>query len=160
MNINKKQLIRIIELVVAKETKHLVAEIKELKQRQKLHERVILNNTPTTPSEAPSVQEQPKPKQKSIGGEFGSLLENTKPFNANDSEWGMLGNRTMTTSDVDFVANGNPNQSPKISDTMRVGVDNIPITKEVPTHVANALNRDYSSLMKKMKSKKEDPLNG
>ena len=154
---NKKQLIKIIELVVRKEVK------KQVKQ-------ILITEKSIKPT--PVIQSKPKPKPK-VEKQYTSNLELNKVLNETvglndksqeEDEWPTMGGSAFDSSRAtellgygdSIAAQGGSKEMRRNMAAAQTLKEKGVSTKDVPESVLNALTRDYSDLMKhdKMKSKK------
>ena len=152
---NKKELIKIIELVVRKEVKKQMTEI-FINDK----EEIKLSETISKPKPK-KVVNKPK-KQYSKNPVLNEVLNNTKPLGSSQTDeypslgGGVLGSDNMAEvlgyGDLGRGQNKERAREMAAVDTIKkagVSVD------QVPEGVQNALTRDYSGLMKAINKKKE-----
>ena len=152
---NKKELIKIIELVVRKEVKKQMTEI-FINDK----EEIKLSETISKPKPK-KVVNKPK-KQYSKNPDLNEGLNNTKPLGSSQTDeypslgGGVLGSDNMAEvlgyGDLGRGQNKERAREMAAVDTIKkagVSVD------QVPEGVQNALTRDYSGLMKAINKKKE-----
>ena len=152
---NKKELIKIIELVVRKEVKKQMTEI-FINDK----EEIKLSETISKPKPK-KVVNKPK-KQYSKNPVLNEVLNNTKPLGSSQTDeypslgGGVLGSDNMAEvlgyGDLGRGQNKERAREMAAVDTIKkagVSVD------QVPEGVQNALTRDYSGLMKAINKKKD-----
>ena len=152
---NKKELIKIIELVVRKEVKKQMTEI-FINDK----EGIKLSETISKPKPK-KVVNKPK-KQYSKNPVLNEVLNNTKPLGSSQTDeypslgGGVLGSDNMAEvlgyGDLGMGQNKERAREMAAVDTIKkagVSVD------QVPEGVQNALTRDYSGLMKAINKKKD-----
>ena len=150
---NKKELIKIIELVVRKEVKKQMTEIFINDEKE-----ISLSETISKPK--PSVKQKPK-KQYTKDKALNEVLNNTKPLGQSQTDeyptlgGGVLGSDNMAEvlgyGDLGRGQNKERAREMAAVDSIKkagVSVD------QVPEDVQNALTRDYSGLMKAINKKK------
>ena len=150
---NKKELIKIIELVVRKEVKKQMTEIFINDEKE-----MSLSETISKPKVAKKKSKKQYTKNKVLN----EVLNNTKPLGSQEQEdyptlgGGVLGSDNM----ADVLGYGNLGMG-KNKERARemAAVDTIKkqgvSVDQVPEDVQNALTRDYSGLMKAMDKKKK-----
>ena len=150
---NKKELIKIIELVVRKEVKKQMTEIFINDEKE-----MSLSETISKPK----VTKKKSKKQYTKNKVLNEVLNNTKPLGSQEQEdyptlgGGVLGSDNMAEvlgyGDLGRGQNKERAREMAAVDTIKkagVSVD------AVPEGVQNALTRDYSGLMKAINKKKE-----
>ncbi len=153
---NKKELIKIIELVVRKEVKKQMTEIFiNEKEEIKLSE-VISKPNPKV------VKKQRPKKQYSKNTALNEVLNNTKPLGQQETdEYPTLGGGVLGSDNMaevlgygDLGRGGNKEKAREMAavDSIKKAGVNV---DQVPEDVQNALTRDYSGLMKAMDKKKK-----
>ena len=113
---------------------------KVLKENKSVGKRTPTKSKPT--SEKPAVKPNGAQPLMSSNPVLNDILQET----ARDSgEWPTLGDHTMTTSDVDTIANRQvPDQGPNTDIVRSMGVD----PNRLPDHITSALTKDYREVMK------------
>ena len=150
---NKKELIKIIELVVRKEVKKQMTEIFINDEKE-----MSLSETISKPKVAKKKSKKQYTKNKVLN----EVLNNTKPLGSQEQEdyptlgGGVLGSDNMAEvlgyGDLGKGQNKERAREMAAVDTIKkqgVSVD------QVPEDVQNALTRDYSGLMKAIDNKKK-----
>jgi hypothetical protein len=150
---NKKELIKIIELVVRKEVKKQMTEIFINDEKE-----ISLSETISKPKVAKKKSKKQYTKNKVLN----EVLNNTKPLGSQEQEdyptlgGGVLGSDNMAEvlgyGDLGMGSNKERAREMGAVETIKkagVSVD------AVPEDVQNALTRDYSGLMKAMDKKKK-----
>ena len=150
---NKKELIKIIELVVRKEVKKQMTEIFINDEKE-----MILSETISKPKVAKKKSKKQYTKNKVLN----EVLNNTKPLGSQEQEdyptlgGGVLGSDNMAEvlgyGDLGKGQNKEKAREMAAVDSIKkagVSVD------QVPEDVQNALTRDYSGLMKAIDKKKK-----
>ena len=150
---NKKELIKIIELVVRKEVKKQMTEIFINDEKE-----MSLSETISKPKVAKKKSKQQYTKNKVLN----EVLNNTKPLGSQEQEdyptlgGGVLGSDNMAEvlgyGDLGKGQNKEKAREMAAVDSIKkagVSVD------QVPEDVQNALTRDYSGLMKAIDNKKK-----
>ena len=150
---NKKELIKIIELVVRKEVKKQMTEIFINDEKE-----ISLSETISKPKVAKKKSKKQYTKNKALN----EVLNNTKPLGSQEQEdyptlgGGVLGSDNMAEvlgyGDLGMGSNDERAREMGAVDTIKkagVSVD------QVPEDVQNALTRDYSGLMKAIDKKKK-----
>ena len=150
---NKKELIKIIELVVRKEVKKQMTEIFINDEKE-----MSLSETISKPK----VVKKKSKKQYTKNKVLNEVLNNTKPLGSQEQEdyptlgGGVLGSDNMAEvlgyGDLGMGSNDERAREMGAVDTIKkagVSVD------QVPEDVQNALTRDYSGLMKAIDKKKK-----
>ena len=153
---NKKELIKIIELVVRKEVKKQMTEIFINDEKE-----MSLSETISEPTPKKVIKKKPK-KQYTKDKALNEVLNNTKPLGTQETEdyptlgGGVLGSDNMAEvlgyGDLGKGQNKERAREMGAVETIKkagVSVD------AVPEDVQNALTRDYSGLMKAMDKKKK-----
>ena len=151
---NKKELIKIIELVVRKEVKKQMTEIFINDEKEMSLSETISKPTPK------KVNKKPK-KQYTKNKVLNEVLNNTKPLGTSETDeypslgGGVLGSDNMAEvlgyGDLGKGQNKEMAREVAAVDTIKkagVSVD------QVPVGVQDALTRDYSGLMKAINKKK------
>ena len=151
---NKKELIKIIELVVRKEVKKQMTEIF-------INDKKEIKLAETISKPKPKVKQKPK-KQYTSNQALNEVLNNTKPLGAPmEDEYPTLGGGVLGSDNMadvlgygDLGRGQNKERAREMAavDTIKkagVSVDS------VPEDVQNALTRDYSGLMKAINKKKK-----
>ena len=149
---NKKELIKIIELVVRKEVKKQMTEIFINDEKE-----ISLSETISKPKVAKKISKKQYTKNKVLN----EVLNNTKPLGSQEQEdyptlgGGVLGSDNMAEvlgyGDLGRGQNKERAREMAAVDSIKkagVSVD------QVPEDVQNALTRDYSGLMKAINKKK------
>ena len=152
---NKKELIKIIELVVRKEVKKQMTEIFINDEKE-----ISLSETISKPTPNRVIKKKSK-KQYTKNTALNEVLNNTKPLGQQESDdyptlgGGVLGSDNMAEvlgyGDLGRGQNKEKAREMGAVDTIKkagVSVD------QVPEDVQNALTRDYSGLMKAINKKK------
>ena len=152
---NKKELIKIIELVVRKEVKKQMTEIFINDEKE-----MSLSETISEPTPKKVIKKKPK-KQYTKDKALNEVLNNTKPLGQQETEeyptlgGGVLGSDNMAEvlgyGDLGRGQNKEKAREMAAVDSIKkagVSVD------QVPEDVQNALTRDYSGLMKAINKKK------
>ena len=150
---NKKELIKIIELVVRKEVKKQMTEIFINDEKE-----MSLSETISKPKVAKKKSKKQYTKNKALN----EVLNNTKPLGQQETEeyptlgGGVLGSDNMAEvlgyGDLGRGQNKEKAREMAAVDSIKkagVSVD------QVPEDVQNALTRDYSGLMKAIDNKKK-----
>ena len=150
---NKKELIKIIELVVRKEVKKQMTEIFINDEKE-----MSLSETISKPKVAKKKSKKQYTKNKALN----EVLNNTKPLGQQETEdyptlgGGVLGSDNMAEvlgyGDLGKGQNKEKAREMAAVDSIKkagVSVD------QVPEDVQNALTRDYSGLMKAIDNKKK-----
>ena len=150
---NKKELIKIIELVVRKEVKKQMTEIFINDEKE-----ISLSETISKPKVAKKKSKKQYTKNKVLN----EVLNNTKPLGSQEQEdyptlgGGVLGSDNMAEvlgyGDLGRGQNKEKAREMAAVDSIKkagVSVD------QVPEDVQNALTRDYSGLMKAIDNKKK-----
>jgi hypothetical protein len=150
---NKKELIKIIELVVRKEVKKQMTEIFINDEKE-----ISLSETISKPKVAKKKSKKQYTKNKVLN----EVLNNTKPLGSQEQEdyptlgGGVLGSDNMAEvlgyGDLGKGQNKEKAREMAAVDSIKkagVSVD------QVPEDVQNALTRDYSGLMKAIDNKKK-----
>ena len=150
---NKKELIKIIELVVRKEVKKQMTEIFINDEKE-----ISLSETISKPKVAKKKSKKQYTKNKLLN----EVLNNTKPLGSQEQEdyptlgGGVLGSDNMAEvlgyGDLGKGQNKEKAREMAAVDSIKkagVSVD------QVPEDVQNALTRDYSGLMKAIDNKKK-----
>ena len=150
---NKKELIKIIELVVRKEVKKQMTEIFINDEKE-----MSLSETISKPKVAKKKSKKQYTKNKALN----EVLNNTKPLGSQEQEdyptlgGGVLGSDNMAEvlgyGDLGKGQNKEKAREMAAVDSIKkagVSVD------QVPEDVQNALTRDYSGLMKAIDNKKK-----
>ena len=150
---NKKELIKIIELVVRKEVKKQITEIFINDEKE-----MSLSETISKPKVAKKKSKKQYTKNKVLN----EVLNNTKPLGSQEQEdyptlgGGVLGSDNMAEvlgyGDLGKGQNKEKAREMAAVDSIKkagVSVD------QVPEDVQNALTRDYSGLMKAIDNKKK-----
>ena len=153
---NKKELIKIIELVVRKEVKKQMTEIFINDEKE-----MSLSETISEPTPKKVIKKKPK-KQYTKDKALNEVLNNTKPLGQQETEeyptlgGGVLGSDNMAEvlgyGDLGKGQNKEKAREMAAVDSIKkagVSVD------QVPEDVQNALTRDYSGLMKAIENKKK-----
>ena len=153
---NKKELIKIIELVVRKEVKKQMTEIFINDEKE-----MSLSETISEPTPKKVIKKKPK-KQYTKDKALNEVLNNTKPLGSQEQEdyptlgGGVLGSDNMAEvlgyGDLGKGQNKEKAREMAAVDSIKkagVSVD------QVPEDVQNALTRDYSGLMKAIDNKKK-----
>ena len=154
---NKKELIKIIELVVRKEVKKQMTEIFINDEKE-----MSLSETISEPTPKKVIKKKPK-KQYTKNTALNEVLNNTKPLGQQETDeyptlgGGVLGSDNMAEvlgyGDLGRGQNKEKAREMAAVDSIKkagVSVD------QVPEGVQNALTRDYSGLMKAINKKKEN----
>ena len=152
---NKKELIKIIELVVRKEVKKQMTEIFINDEKEMSLSETISKPTPK------KVNKKPK-KQYTKNKVLNEVLNNTKPLGTSETdEYPSLGGGVLGSDNMaevlgygDLGRGQNKERAREVAavDTIKkagVSVD------QVPEDVQDALTRDYSGLMKAINNKKK-----
>ena len=147
---NKKELIKIIELVVRKEVKKQMTEIFINDEKE-----MSLSETISKPKVA-------KKKSKKQNKVLNEVLNNTKPLGSQEQEdyptlgGGVLGSDNMAEvlgyGDLGKGQNKEKAREMAAVDSIKKAGVNV---DQVPEDVQNALTRDYSGLMKAINKKKD-----
>ena len=153
---NKKELIKIIELVVRKEVKKQMTEIFINDEKE-----ISLSETISKPTPNRVIKKKSK-KQYTKNTALNEVLNNTKPLGQSQTDeyptlgGGVLGSDNMAEvlgyGDLGRGQNKEKAREMAAVDTIKkagVSVD------QVPEDVQNALTRDYSGLMKAIDKKKK-----
>tara|TARA_B100000614_G_C14481647_1_gene466950 strand:- start:135 stop:623 length:489 start_codon:yes stop_codon:yes gene_type:complete len=153
---NKKELIKIIELVVRKEVKKQMTEIFINDEKE-----ISLSETISKPTPNRVIKKKSK-KQYTKNTALNEVLNNTKPLGQQETDeyptlgGGVLGSDNMAEvlgyGDLGRGQNKEKAREMAAVDTIKkagVSVD------QVPEDVQNALTRDYSGLMKAINKKKK-----
>ena len=153
---NKKELIKIIELVVRKEVKKQMTEIFINDEKE-----ISLSETISKPTPNRVIKKKSK-KQYTKNTALNEVLNNTKPLGQQETDeyptlgGGVLGSDNMAEvlgyGDLGRGQNKERAREMAAVDTIKkagVSVD------QVPEDVQNALTRDYSGLMKAINKKKK-----
>ena len=153
---NKKELIKIIELVVRKEVKKQMTEIFINDEKE-----MSLSETISEPTPKKVIKKKPK-KQYTKDKALNEVLNNTNPLGQQETEeyptlgGGVLGSDNMAEvlgyGDLGKGQNKEKAREMAAVDSIKkagVSVD------QVPEDVQNALTRDYSGLMKAIDNKKK-----
>ena len=153
---NKKELIKIIELVVRKEVKKQMTEIFINDEKE-----ISLSETISKPTPNRVIKKKSK-KQYTKNTALNEVLNNTKPLGQQETDeyptlgGGVLGSDNMAEvlgyGDLGRGQNKEKAREMAAVDTIKkagVSVD------QVPEDVQNALTRDYSGLMKAIDKKKK-----
>ena len=153
---NKKELIKIIELVVRKEVKKQMTEIFINDEKE-----ISLSETISKPTPNRVIKKKSK-KQYTKNTALNEVLNNTKPLGQQETDeyptlgGGVLGSDNMAEvlgyGDLGRGQNKERAREMAAVDSIKkagVSVD------QVPEDVQNALTRDYSGLMKAMDKKKK-----
>ena len=150
---NKKELIKIIELVVRKEVKKQMTEIFINDEKE-----ISLSETISKPKVAKKKSKKQYTKNKVLN----EVLNNTKPLGSQEQEdyptlgGGVLGSDNMAEV-LGYGALGKGQNKEKaremaaVDSIKKAGVS----VDQVPEDVQNALTRDYSGLMKAIDNKKK-----
>ena len=154
---NKKELIKIIELVVRKEVKKQLSEIFINEEKE-----IKLSEVVSKPTPKRVIKKKPK-KQYSKNKALNEVLNNTNPLGTSETdEYPSLGGGVLGSDNVaevlgygDLGRGQNKEMAREMAavDTIKkqgVSVD------QVPEGVQDALTRDYSGLMKAINKKKEN----
>ena len=151
---NKKELIKIIELVVRKEVKKQMTEIFINDEKEMSLSETISKPTPK------KVNKKPK-KQYTKNTALNEVLNNTKPLGSQEQEdyptlgGGVLGSDNMAEvlgyGDLGKGQNKEKAREMAAVDSIKKAGVNV---DQVPEDVQNALTRDYSGLMKAISKKK------
>ena len=150
---NKKELIKIIELVVRKEVKKQMTEIFINDEKE-----MSLSETISKPK----VAKKKSKKQYTKNTALNEVLNNTKPLGTSDiDEYPTLGGGVLGSDNMEEVLgygdlgrgqnNERAREMPAVDSIKKAGVS----VDAVPEDVQNALTRDYSGLMKAMDKKKK-----
>ena len=151
---NKKELIKIIELVVRKEVKKQMTEIFINDEKE-----ISLSETISKPK----VAKKKSKKQYTKNTALNEVLNNTKPLGQQETDeyptlgGGVLGSDNMAEvlgyGDLGRGQNKEKAREMAAVDSIKkAGVS----VEQVPEDVQNALTRDYSGLMKAINKKKGD----
>ena len=153
---NKKELIKIIELVVRKEVKKQMTEIFINEDKE-----ISLSETISKPKPKKVIKKKPK-KQYSKNKALNEVLNNTNPLGSTQTEeypslgGGVLGSDNM--AEVLGYGDLGRGQNKEVAREM-AAVDTIKkagaSVDSVPEGVVNALTRDYSGLIKAIDKKKK-----
>ena len=153
---NKKELIKIIELVVRKEVKKQMTEIFINDEKE-----MSLSETISEPTPKKVIKKKPK-KQYTKDKALNEVLNNTKPLGQQETEeyptlgGGVLGSDNMAEvlGYGDLGRGQNKEQAREMAavDSIKKAGVNV---DQVPEDVQNALTRDYSGLMKAIDKKKK-----
>jgi hypothetical protein len=151
---NKKELIKIIELVVRKEVKKQMTEIFINDEKEMSLSETISKPTPK------KVNKKPK-KQYTKNKVLNEVLNNTKPLGTSETDeypslgGGVLGSDNMAEvlgyGDLGRGQNKEKAREMAAVDSIKKAGVNV---DQVPEDVQNALTRDYSGLMKAINKKK------
>jgi|TARA_S200000501_G_scaffold236718_1_gene221899 hypothetical protein len=151
---NKKELIKIIELVVRKEVKKQMTEIFINDEKEMSLSETISKPTPK------KVNKKPK-KQYTKNKVLNEVLNNTKPLGTSETDeypslgGGVLGSDNMAEvlgyGDLGKGQNKEKAREMAAVDSIKKAGVNV---DQVPEDVQNALTRDYSGLMKAINKKK------
>ena len=152
----KKELIKIIELVVRKEVKKQMTEIFINEDKE-----ISLSETISKPKPKKVIKKKPK-KQYSKNKALNEVLNNTNPLGSSQAEeypslgGGVLGSDNM--AEVLGYGDMGRGQNKEVAREM-AAVDTIKkagaSVDSVPEGVVNALTRDYSGLIKAIDKKKK-----
>ena len=152
---NKKELIKIIELVVRKEVKKQMTEIFINDEKEMSLSETISKPTPK------KVNKKPK-KQYTKNKVLNEVLNNTKPLGTSETDeypslgGGVLGSDNMAEvlgyGDLGKGQNKEKAREMAAVDSIKKAGVNV---DQVPEDVQNALTRDYSGLMKAINKKKK-----
>ena len=152
---NKKELIKIIELVVRKEVKKQMTEIFINDEKE-----MSLSETISEPTPKKVIKKKPK-KQYTKDKALNEVLNNTKPLGQQETEeyptlgGGVLGSDNMAEvlgyGDLGKGQNKEKAREMAAVDSIKKAGVNV---DQVPEDVQNALTRDYSGLMKAISKKK------
>jgi len=152
----KKELIKIIELVVRKEVKKQMTEIFINEDKE-----ISLSETISKPKPKKVIKKKPK-KQYSKNKALNEVLNNTNPLGSSQTEeypslgGGVLGSDNM--AEVLGYGDMGRGQNKEVAREM-AAVDTIKkagaSVDSVPEGVVNALTRDYSGLIKAIDKKKK-----
>ena len=152
---NKKELIKIIELVVRKEVKKQMTEIFINDEKE-----MSLSETISEPTPKKVIKKKPK-KQYTKDKALNEVLNNTKPLGQQETEeyptlgGGVLGSDNMADvlgyGDLGMGQNKERAREMAAVDSIKKAGVNV---DQVPEDVQNALTRDYSGLMKAINKKK------
>ena len=152
---NKKELIKIIELVVRKEVKKQMTEIFINDEKE-----MSLSETISEPTPKKVIKKKPK-KQYTKDKALNEVLNNTKPLGQQETEeyptlgGGVLGSDNMAEvlgyGDLGRGQNKEKAREMAAVDSIKKAGVNV---DQVPEDVQNALTRDYSGLMKAINKKK------
>jgi hypothetical protein len=150
---NKKELIKIIELVVRKEVKKQMTEIFINDEKE-----ISLSETISKPKVAKKKSKKQYTKNKVLN----EVLNNTKPLGSQEQEdyptlgGGVLGSDNMAEvlgyGDLGKGQNKEKAREMAAVDSIKKAGVNV---DQVPEDVQNALTRDYSGLMKAIDNKKK-----
>ena len=150
---NKKELIKIIELVVRKEVKKQMTEIFINDEKE-----ISLSETISKPKVAKKKSKKQYTKNKALN----EVLNNTKPLGQQETEeyptlgGGVLGSDNMAEvlgyGDLGRGQNKEKAREMAAVDSIKKAGVNV---DQVPEDVQNALTRDYSGLMKAIDNKKK-----
>ena len=150
---NKKELIKIIELVVRKEVKKQMTEIFINDEKE-----ISLSETISKPK----VAKKKSKKQYTKNTALNEVLNNTKPLGQQETDeyptlgGGVLGSDNMAEvlgyGDLGKGQNKERAREMAAVDSIKKAGVNV---DQVPEDVQNALTRDYSGLMKAMDKKKK-----
>ena len=153
---NKKELIKIIELVVRKEVKKQMTEIFINDEKE-----MSLSETISEPTPKKVIKKKPK-KQYTKDKALNEVLNNTKPLGQQETEeyptlgGGVLGSDNM--ADVlgygDLGMGNNKARAREMAAVDSIKKQGVSVD-QVPEDVQNALTRDYSGLMKAINNKKK-----
>ena len=153
---NKKELIKIIELVVRKEVKKQMTEIFINDEKE-----MSLSETISEPTPKKVIKKKPK-KQYTKDKALNEVLNNTKPLGQQETEeyptlgGGVLGSDNMAEvlgyGDLGKGQNKEKAREMAAVDSIKKAGVNV---DQVPEDVQNALTRDYSGLMKAIDNKKK-----
>ena len=153
---NKKELIKIIELVVRKEVKKQMTEIFINDEKE-----MSLSETISEPTPKKVIKKKPK-KQYTKDKALNEVLNNTKPLGQQETEeyptlgGGVLGSDNMAEvlgyGDLGKGQNKEKAREMAAVDSIKKAGVNV---DQVPEDVQNALTRDYSGLMKAINKKKD-----
>jgi hypothetical protein len=151
---NKKELIKIIELVVRKEVKKQMTEIF-------INDKEEIKLAETISKPKPKVKQKPK-KQYTKNKTLNEVLNNTKPLGASETdEYPTLGGGVLGSDNVaevlgygDLGMGQNKEKAREMAAVDSIKKAGVSVDA-VPEDVQNALTRDYSGLMKAINNKKK-----
>ena len=151
---NKKELIKIIELVVRKEVKKQMTEIF-------INDKEEIKLAETISKPKPKVKQKPK-KQYTKNKTLNEGLNNTKPLGASETdEYPTLGGGVLGSDNVaevlgygDLGMGQNKEKAREMAAVDSIKKAGVSVDA-VPEDVQNALTRDYSGLMKAINNKKK-----
>ena len=151
---NKKELIKIIELVVRKEVKKQMTEIF-------INDKKEIKLAETISKPKPKVKQKPK-KQYTKDKALNEVLNNTKPLGAPmEDEYPTLGGGVLGSDNMaevlgygDLGRGQNKERAREMGAVDTIKKAGVPVDA-VPEEVQNALTRDYSGLMKAIDKKKK-----